>query len=344
MKSFRSSDKNFFFNVRRENLQNPLLRGNTFPTTVHKSKVLNIEAIDQPYPSVVGKGDKNFFFRRKKSLMPTLPQRVIKDLEPQSRVIGSLAITKEDRQAKAVVSGIENIADQLKNFMKTPKVKPDGTPILDLTGRPEFEQRSLGDLVRSAQEGLHKVFRDNDIPIGADTRTIINNFTSDQSLNILNRMRDVLIARPTADKADKARMFFAILITEATTDLTGANQNFLGHLTNTIVRQNYPNTWDAYAPTLFRRHWISPVQYNAWSPQDKSELNIFLITRINFLGQPILNVAGDSTVPMTNIPKRFATRASAVGGGGGPWLDLVNLRFRQATVPNIPMAQRAFVH
>lgn len=324
-------DKNLWYRYNRGNFrqQEPLKRGglDLNSLVLQRTGKFYSESPSQNYDNVqiIGGEDKNLFFRRpSKRLQPILQKRLFKDLEPASRVIGSLDLTKKQRQASMVISGIQNISDVISNFLKTPKLHADGSPILNpITNQPEFETRSLHEVMAVSHQALSSALKQNNIVPSENIKLIIPTFTTQNVMNILNKFQVIIERNPGITPQHKREQFMAAILQERLKDVSNVHIPEVEQaIANEIVDEkeiNVPIDWDEKeASDLFPTRGFKPAQWKA-SQRDKMSLAAFVYAK-----QKRDNISLRSS---GNFP--IQPRMMGVMFDKGHILDLDRLKFRK---------------
>ena len=223
------SDRNLYFQMLNNNrqqrkLQRPLLRGNYLPERENNEPFYG-NAIIQKHQLSFGGADKNLFFqiqeKGKVRLVPFMLKRQFKDLEPGSRIIGSLDTTKEERQASSLVKGIQNISSLLNSFLSEPETDSVGNIVLDSDGSPKYKTRSMQDQLLVARDAIKLMLQQVQVPINDNQSSIIDTFDVDDSKSILSKAENV-ISHSSWDEAaqeEKSSLMDEIIINEAIQNL-----------------------------------------------------------------------------------------------------------------------------
>ena len=237
------SDRNLYFQMLNNNrqqrkLQRPLLRGNYLPERENNEPFYG-NAIIQKHQLSFGGADKNLFFqiqeKGKVRLVPFMLKRQFKDLEPGSRIIGSLDTTKEERQASSLVKGIQNISSLLNSFLSEPETDSVGNIVLDSDGSPKYKTRSMQDQLLVARDAIKLMLQQVQVPINDNQSSIIDTFDVDDSKSILSKAENV-ISHSSWDEAsqeERSSLMDEIIINEA-----------IGNLEEKIEYIDYSETED----------------------------------------------------------------------------------------------------
>ena len=212
------SDRNLYFQMLNDNrqqrkLQRPLLRGNT-PICYKESKY-------KEHQLSFGGADKNLFFQMqekgKARLVPFMLKRQFKDLEPSSRIIGSLDTTKEERQATALVKGIQNISSLLNSFLSEPETDSSGNVVLDSEGNPKYKTKSMEDQLTVARDSIKLMLQEVQVPSNDLQNSLIDTFDVDDSKSILSTAENVIShgSWDEASQEEKSSLISDILINES---------------------------------------------------------------------------------------------------------------------------------
>lgn len=219
------SDRNLYFQMLNNNrqqrkLQRPLLRGNYLPEEKTDEPFYG-QAKYQEHQLSFGGADKNLFFQMqekgKARLVPFMLKRQFKDLEPSSRIIGSLDTTKEERQASALVKGIQNISSLLNSFLSEPETDSSGNPVLDSDGNPKYKTRSMEDQLTVARDSIKLMLQEAQIPINDNQNSLIDTFDVDDTKSVLSNAETVIShgSWDEASQEEKSSILSNILINEA---------------------------------------------------------------------------------------------------------------------------------
>lgn len=219
MRGTNHSDRNLFFNVNRERLFDPQLRGDIIPAMYGThGGLMDIQAATQAYPAVSGGGDRNLHFelyrmgRLRKQ--PTLQRRIFNDLDPKTRVIESLDVTKKQRQASLMVAGIQGIKDVLALALTVPVVDAAGDPVLDEKGEPVLQPKPVKDFLKLAADSVKKMLSDNDIRPSQNLNDIIDTFTVENARNALDKAQAAVAANAGADQKAQEDMIVSSILWE----------------------------------------------------------------------------------------------------------------------------------
>ncbi len=219
MKTIIPSDRNTFFNVRREKLQSlrrPLLRGNTIPESYRESGIYYDEKSWQPFPKVYGgagqnqvtshSSDRNIFFQTPIRQKPFLRKRIFKDLERGSRIVGQLAITKKERDSEDMLKGVNAIGTTLRDFISAPEVDPvTGEEIIDFeTGKPKIKKYSLDELLKVGKAAMDTMFTQLGITVGSAMTIVIDGLDAQGRINVIRRSSDALEAYPNMEDDERS--------------------------------------------------------------------------------------------------------------------------------------------
>ena len=194
------SDRNLYFQMLNNNrqqrkLQRPLLRGNYIPERKDDEPFYG-NAVVQKHQLSFGGADKNLFFQMQEKgkvrLVPFMLKRQFKDLEPGSRIIGSLDTTKEERQASSLVKGIQNISSLLSSFLSEPETDSAGNIVTDSEGNVKYKRKSMQDQLTVARDSIKLMLQEVQVPINDNQSSIIDSFDVDDSKSILSDSIDVI--------------------------------------------------------------------------------------------------------------------------------------------------------
>ncbi len=334
MKTIIPSDRNTFFNVRREHLQSlrhPLKRGNTIPESYKDSGVYYDEKSWQPFPRVYGgagqtqtgySSDKNIFFQVPIRQEPFLRKRVIKDLEPGSRVVGQLAITKKERDAENMLKGINALGTLLTNFLSAPVVDPvTGVPIIDpITNKPVMQKRSLHQVLEVTQATVRQLFKDLSIPVSPTMNIVMNGLSIQNTQNVVNRTGELVKALPNITIADRNALVKRVTLNERMdTDIENPEEVAAVIAENSEQKISTGDEKDDYIAIF--RGVITPRNWVNMSNDQKGHLKSYIIERQKLMGVNIRKADGTLVV--------FFGRARALGEQfqQGESLDTIELEF-----------------
>ena len=223
------SDRNLYFQMLNNNrqqrkLQRPLLRGNYIPERKDGEPFYG-NAVVQKHQLSFGGADKNLFFQMQEKgkvrLVPFMLKRQFKDLEPESRIIGSLDTTKEERQASSLVKGIQNISSLLNSFLSEPQTDSAGNIILDAEGNPKIKIRNMRDQLTVARDAVREMLKQTQVPTNDDNEKLIEILTIDDSKGILADAEQVIGASywDQASQEEKSHLIKDIIIKESIPDV-----------------------------------------------------------------------------------------------------------------------------
>ena len=320
-------DKNLWYRVKRYPEQPSFRMGNDISRQFRNTGIDSHEASTQPFaPYLYGTGsDKNLSFQMpNKSLIPKFKKRVFKNLDPQARIIGSLDLTKEERQQTAVIRSLQGMTDLIKDFLSTPKTDFQGNPMLDpITNRPLMETRTLTQMLYVAQNVLLEAMEQNNITPTPKIKLIIKSFTTAQALNILANWRQIVEDFPNQTKDEKERDFNAVVIKERMEDLTSASQKVSDAVGKHLVEEKatkFGRDWDTpHTKTIFPHRGFTRED---WKRNDESpdHLKEYLMARKGFDSSMVPKSSGGKTLPISKVDlgREFAR---------GHLFDLERLKF-----------------
>lgn len=194
------SDRNLYFQMLNNNrqqrkLQRPLLRGNYLPERKPGDPFYG-NAIYQENQLQFGGADKNLFFQMQEKgkvrLVPFMLKRQFKDLEPSSRIIGSLDTTKEERQASSLVKGIQNISSLLDAFISEPETDASGNPIFDDSGNIKTKKKNLSDILTVARDSVKEMLTQAQVPANDTFEKLIDSMDVKESKQTLEDAEEVI--------------------------------------------------------------------------------------------------------------------------------------------------------
>lgn len=325
-------DKNLWYRVKRYPPQPTYIKGGTITTQYKKTGLFSHEASTQPYQKLsTGSGnDKNVTFQLpRENLQPILPQRTFKDLDPESRVIGSLDLTKGDRQKTAVVEGLQGLSDQIGKFMSTPRLGADGLPLIDpISNQPIMEARSLQQILTVSHKALLKALKDNNVSPSTNVKNIVISFTSVQILNVLAKFRGIMSTQPNITQNQKEQQFTAAILNERMLDLSSAPEGIEEDIGASLVDDNltqFTDNWDIpYTADMFPFQGYTGVRYRA-SEENRAQLKEYVMARLK-------RNAGQHLVSVTASPLAVRDMARQFAAGALPrnhTLDLATLIFHR---------------
>jgi len=328
------TDKNLWYRVKRYPPQ-PNLYYPAITDQYKKTGIFSHEASTQPYAKIVSGGgdDKNVTFQLPRSnLQPILPQRVFKDLDPQTRVIGSLDLTKSDRQKTAVVESLQGLSDQISNFIATPKKDAAGNILIDpVTNKPIMESRRLDQILTVSQDALFKAMKDQNVVPTNHVTNIINSFTSTQIMNVLAKFRGIATEFPVMPLTDKTKAFSAAILNERMLDLSSAPQGIeddIGAELNDEKMTDFEDDWDIpYTNTIFVSQGFSAAMWMA-SQQRKDHLKEYLMARLNRNPADHITTVAGRNIAVRDVARQFARDR----------LHVLNLRTLNFIRPGTPAA------
>lgn len=293
-------DKNLFYHTRRNRLKEPVKRGLTVSSTYKRDGVFNNEASVQGYGYIQRKADKNIFFRRaeQKRLQPILQKRVFKDLDPQTRAMGSLDLTKEERRAGQVVEGIEATRKLLDDFIKTPRMNADGSPVLGIDGKPEFEHRSLAEILQVSQEALFGLLKGNNVVPSANLTRIIYSFTHLEIKNVINKLKAIVVNDPAITQAAKNRLFKAVLLVERLRDMEPVEREIADIVGQETTDQG--NVEDNWAHVMYLVAFpFRGFTQAMWTISKRRQMTLkgYVSTRENRTANQLMSLNGARIVP-----------------------------------------------
>lgn len=289
------TDRNLFYQTRRSQLIEPLKPGLAISSVYKRDGVFNNEASVQGYGYIREKKDKNIFFQRIKKRQPILHKRIFKDLDPQSRALGSLDLTKEQRRAGAVLEGIEATRKLLDDFIKTPKLNVDGSQVIGIDGKPEFVHRSLTEVLKVSQEALFEQLKNNNVVPSENLTRIIFSFTHIEISQILMKMKAIIENDPAITNNAKRIQFKGAVLTKRLEDMAPVDNRVLNDaIGQEATDQNIiENDWThAIYAVIFPFRGVTMAQYDNYSNRDKMTLNSYISARENSTGNQFQTVNG----------------------------------------------------
>lgn len=326
-------DGNLFYHTRRNQLFEPVKRNLEISTTYKRDGLFNNEASVQGYGYIKRKGDSNIFFRREqKRLQPILQKRVFKDLDPQSRAIGSLDLTKEEKRAGDVLAGIEATRKLLDDFIKTPKLNTDGTPVIGLDGKPEFEHRSLTEILRVSQDALFETLKHNNVIPSENLILVIYSFTHLEIDSLLQKLKAIISNDPNINDVNKRIQFKAAVLAKRLEDMQPVESRLLNDAIGQEATDqgHIQNNWThAIYGDIFPFRGLTAAQYNNFTKRRRYILNSYISSRENSTGNQFQTVGGNAALQ----------RMVGLFFSMGHVLDLGTLRFRQFATSGVIRAQ-----
>ncbi len=314
------SDRNLYFqmldhNRQQRKLQEPLIRGNYLPNT----EPFYGQATYQKNQLQFGGADKNLFFQMQEKgkvrLVPFMLKRQFKDLEPGSRIIGSLDTTKEERQASALVKGIQNISSLLNSFLSEPETDSVGNPVLDSEGNPKFKIRSMQDQLTVARDSVKLMLQEVQVPSNALQNSLIDTFDVDDSKSILSNAETV-ISHSSWDEAsqeEKSSLMSDILANEAIESLPLSEMKIDRDLTEAeLLDEGDEVSGERGVLQIKERYILDNTKYTGemkmdgfpelitntdWeriNPTERDNLFRFIVKRADVIGEDFRNYQGKS--------------------------------------------------
>jgi hypothetical protein len=311
------TDRNLFFHVRREKQIGRQTRENYISPGYRWTGLFNNEISVTPYPESVPGQDENLFFRVEAVKQPTLRKRVFKDLEPQSRVIGALDLTKKQRQVTSIVKGIQEVRRLLHDFLSAPKIGADGAAILDpITGDPVFEVRSLQQILIVSHGLLFALLQQNNV-------VLTNSFTSNSVQSVLKKI-EASVGLAGDSQADRSRVFKNAILEERLKNLEDINETVEESVQEATAEQKIPSSWEDSDAKIFETNFFSEVDWKALDPDT---------------GEPVNKIAVNGLVASRtknhNITLRSVNNTAISMGMMGlqfskkHWLNLDTLKFQR---------------
>lgn len=276
---------------------------------------------------IKGGGDRNIFYRRrKKRKQPILRKRVFKDLEPGSRVVAKLDLdlTKKEKQATMITEGIQGMLDLITKFIRTPKLHPDGRPLLNpITNKPEYEIRSVHEILAVAHTSLMKALENNNIVPSDNIKQISLSFTQNNVQNILYKFQAIVENNPAITQTEKKDQFLATILQERLKDMSDVKEKAVEvALGDELVDEKeikIPDNWDEKGQEgLFPTRGFKASQW-VNHPMDQMSLNAYILNRSKKTGRAL------ATVTATPIELRLV----GLQFSKGHILDLDRLKFRR---------------
>ena len=325
--TIRHSDKNLSFHISRGKFIDPQRKAWYVPESAKKTGRFDIQAKWRDFPAVSGGGDQNIqwvmYDKGLKRKQPTLHRRLFKDLDPKSRILGRLDITKRQRQNTLLVESLNKINKDLDEFLRTPELDADGIPVVDeKTGETRLVLRTPDNQLRAAHFAIRDALQAAGVQVGPNYIQVIRNFTVPQSQEVVRNVADVIIADPGADSAVVRQRAAAVPLMNALRDADEledpADQKALAD--EAIDRKLVEA--DDWKGAGFPARYFSPQQYKA----DRGQLRAFAVRRLREVLAPQTKVLTVYGSPTWRLGTYFAM---------GHWLDLDRLRFIHDTNPEI---------
>ncbi len=291
MKSTHSRDRNLFFNYDRGDLIGPQKKGNNLSFDIGATKQ-DFNKVRRP----IGR-DQNTFFRVRKTVQPTLRTRIIKAIDPISRIVGQLPTTKKERQAEAVVSSIESILRSLKSFISSPELDAQGNIVLDpVTNQPVIRARTITEILDVSHAALNQVYAQNNVVLNPTFQLIVNSFTAKSSINVMTNVRDIIKLKPDMTQNEKDLVFKNEILVERVDkdDEIKDNSEVAKAIPKAMLEQK---TNDGDWRGSYPDKWIRPEQWRTILQDKRLKLALF----------DVIN-ARESAL------SRFGTRLRGVGG------------------------------
>lgn len=335
MKSMRSRDNNLFFNYDRADLIGPQTKGNQL--------ILEFGATKQDWSQIERPSgrDQNTFFRLRKTLQPTLRTRIIKDLDPLTRVIGSLPTTKKERQATTVVAAIEGILTGLKNFMSSPVKDATGNPVIDpITNRPVIQVRTITEILEVSHALLGQMFLQNNVVLGPVFQNIVNSLTVESTVNIMENIRDIVKLNPGMSEAEKSKVWKNEIMVERIDkdDEVKANSKLSEDIPKAILDQktNDGDWKKILAPLELPDGLLRPVQWRQFDKRKRYMLIDFITTLES--RDPDVRLFGVTGTRLSYPSSGDLSRALGRQFGNDAFLVLRSLEFIPRT--EVPVGRR----
>lgn len=247
-------DSNLFYNVKRAGLIGPQQRAGQV--------ILDLQAKEQlPRSAPGGLGDQNLFFRIKARITPNFQKRIIKDLDPLTRVIGQIPITLKERQAAGVLSSLELISGVLANFLSTPELNPDGTPKINpATGLPIIKLRNIGEILTVSHEAVFQAFKVGNVSVEQNIRILVNNMTTADVKAVIDRLQSIEVTKPT--QAQRDQLYPDVVVKQA---LKNVEEEKLDEKTDDALNNAINKQAIHRDPVAeFGKVFVSPNEWKAW--------------------------------------------------------------------------------
>ncbi len=316
MRSRQSADRNLIFRVDRGRLIDPQTKSNLLIFD-KESPRQNFSNIKTPVGT-----DQNIFFRIPKILQPTLNRRLIKDLDPVTRVIGRLSLTKKERLADRLVASTDGILKTLKDFMSEQELDNQGNVVLDpITNQPVIKLRSISDILKVAHTGLNEIFKQGGVVLSPVFNNILNSLTFNSSIIVAEQLKDLEKVNPDMDQPERDALYKDILMKERINkdDEIKLNTPIEQVVEDGIIEQKHNNgEWRG----LYPRQFIKPADWQGMNTITRGDLKQYITTRARlFPGTNFQTALGTSI--------GIATRGMIMGSefGRGNFLDLDSLEF-----------------
>jgi len=325
-------DQNLFYHVNRGGYFPTLKKGEYISDEYKKTGKFNNEASIQGYGHVGGQPDANIFFRRReKRLQPILRKRTFKDLDPLTRVIGRLDLTKKEKQATSVITSLQGLRDMISNFIRTPKLHPDGTPVINpRTGEPEFEMRTLDEIVQVSHSALFEALKKNNVVPNPRIANIILSFNSINIGNVLQQYQMILATQPAITQANKDLLFTAAIVAERAKKLKEMPVNVEAPMAAEVDEGKdlgIPDNWDDRGAEIalhFPTQGYRRGQWDAASPAERTYLGLYILGRMGGTANRLRDLAGNRINMSDGVTLLEAGNA----------LDLDSLQFFTDTLAN----------
>ena len=314
------SDRNLYYRIQREKLQEPLIRANVLPSRSNSLFYPSLKYAEYKKPT--GGADKNLFYqlqdKGKTATMPFLQKRTFKDLDPQTRVIGKLDLTKEQVQRTNLLKSIQSISVLLNDFISSPQTDELGHIVLNpLTNKPRMKKRTLDELLKVAHDSVREMFHDLNISLNNNQEILIDTLSVDEAKSVLTNTESII---SNESQRTDPEVFLENLLNEKIGNLDEkTTEEEVGAIQTEILdSKDIKGDWK---DDKFPNRYMAPEAYKKLDIAQKNNLVQFIYKRENNMGNKLTNARGE------NPEFRNYGRTLGANFGRDKYLDLEDLRF-----------------
>lgn len=314
------SDRNLYYRIQREKLQEPLIRANVLPSRSNSLFYPSLKYAEYKKPS--GGADKNLFYqlqdKGKTATMPFLQKRTFKDLDPQTRVIGKLDLTKEEVQRTNLLKSIQSISGLLNDFISSPQTDELGNIVLNpLTNEPKIKKRTLEELLKVAHDSVREMFQDLNISLNNNQKILIDTLTVDEAKSVISDTESIL---SNESQRTDPEVFLENLLNEKIGNLDEkTSEAEVGAIQTEILdSKDIEGDWEK---DKFHSRYMAPEAYKKLDRTQKNNLIQFIYKRENKSDDVLTNARGENP--------EFRNYGQTLGSnfGRNKYLDLEELKF-----------------
>ncbi len=330
-KTINNSDHNLFFHTARGKFIEPQRKTWFVPSHAKRTGRFDVQAKWTDFPAISGSGDKNIQFQMYqkglKRKQPELKRRTFKDLDPKTRMMHRLDLTKRQRHNTLLLQSMRGIEKRLKDYVETPELDSDGVPVINpRTGETQMVLRSAVEQLRAGHLALGDAFRVNNIQVNANLQTVINMGDLGDIKHDLLDINDVLIADPDSDTKDREARIKAVPLLNRLANAEKIDDPVEQKvLRDEVIDQNLvPDP--RWSQAGFIGRYFSPQQWL----REKKKFMAFTEARLQHLGDATINVNGQ-VIGINQYGMQFSL---------GHWYDLQDMGFLRPGIGEIKAEER----